>query len=313
MLLDECEVLSLVKNLDRIEEVNIQKNAKAYTLKSRNLALAAGALETPRILFRSSLPNGLANSSGLVGKNLMRHLIDLYVLKASSNKTKGASKQIAFNDFYQIDGGKGGTVQSFGEMPPVKIMMLDLLRDISFHSSIAKWFVQLFSPLIEFFLKRIFKNSVVMASIVEDSPQQTNQVLNTPLQTSFNYQINESDKKRLQTMRNKISTTLNSKIKMKIYSGEKNTLIAHACGTCKMGDDPKKSVINKNCRTHDIKNLYIVDASVFPTSLGVNPALTIAANALRVANELIKNEKVMSEINLNIGEIAIDENNLIHN
>jgi choline dehydrogenase-like flavoprotein len=61
-------------------------------------------------------------------------------------------------------------------------------------------------------------------------------------------------------------------------------IMNHQCGTCRMGNDPKTSVLNQNCRTHDLENLYVVDASFFPSSAAVNPTLTIVANALRVAD-----------------------------
>jgi choline dehydrogenase-like flavoprotein len=62
-----------------------------------------------------------------------------------------------------------------------------------------------------------------------------------------------------------------------------NRRIAHACGTCRFGDDPRASVLDRNCRAHGLDNLFVVDSSFFPTSGGTNPSLTIAANALRVA------------------------------
>jgi choline dehydrogenase-like flavoprotein len=63
--------------------------------------------------------------------------------------------------------------------------------------------------------------------------------------------------------------------------------VAHQCGTCRFGDDPKTSVLDLNCRTHDIDNLYVVDGSFFCSSAAVNPTLTIIANALRVGDVLI--------------------------
>ena len=69
-----------------------------------------------------------------------------------------------------------------------------------------------------------------------------------------------------------------------IKQAEENKRLAHVCGTCRMGNDDNTSVVNADCRSHDIKNLFIVDASVFPTSGGTNPALTIAANSLRVSD-----------------------------
>jgi choline dehydrogenase-like flavoprotein len=62
--------------------------------------------------------------------------------------------------------------------------------------------------------------------------------------------------------------------------------IPHACGTLRFGNDPARSVLNRECRSHDIHNLYVADASFMPTSLGLNPGLTVAANALRVADRL---------------------------
>jgi choline dehydrogenase-like flavoprotein len=61
---------------------------------------------------------------------------------------------------------------------------------------------------------------------------------------------------------------------------------SHQCGTARMGHDPTASVVNADCRSHDLSNLYIVDASVLPTSAAVNPALTIAALALRAADHI---------------------------
>jgi choline dehydrogenase-like flavoprotein len=61
----------------------------------------------------------------------------------------------------------------------------------------------------------------------------------------------------------------------------------HVMGTCRMGDDPKASVLDRWCRTHDVKNLWVVDGSCFPTPGGYDPTLTILANAYRVADHFI--------------------------
>src|SRR6059036_2276222 len=63
--------------------------------------------------------------------------------------------------------------------------------------------------------------------------------------------------------------------------------VAHQNGTIRFGDDPKTSVLDRNCRAHEVDNLYVVDASFFPSSAAVNPALTIMANALRVGDHLL--------------------------
>jgi choline dehydrogenase-like flavoprotein len=64
--------------------------------------------------------------------------------------------------------------------------------------------------------------------------------------------------------------------------------VAHQCGTCRFGEDPQTSVLDINCRTHDVDNLYVVDGSFFRSSASVNPTLTIMANALRVGDHLIE-------------------------
>jgi choline dehydrogenase-like flavoprotein len=65
-------------------------------------------------------------------------------------------------------------------------------------------------------------------------------------------------------------------------------VMANQCGTCCFGDDPQTSVLDPNCRAHDLDNLYVVDGSFFPSNAGVSPALTIIANALRVGDRLIE-------------------------
>jgi choline dehydrogenase-like flavoprotein len=64
--------------------------------------------------------------------------------------------------------------------------------------------------------------------------------------------------------------------------------VAHQCGTVRFGDDPRTSVLDRDCKAHDLDNLYVVDASFFPSSSSVNPSLTIIANALRVGDRLLE-------------------------
>jgi choline dehydrogenase-like flavoprotein len=75
-----------------------------------------------------------------------------------------------------------------------------------------------------------------------------------------------------------------------LFAGQRIPLagVAHQNGTIRFGHDPKTSVLDVNCRTHDVDNLYVVDASFFPSSGAVNPGLTIMANALRVGEHLVQ-------------------------
>jgi choline dehydrogenase-like flavoprotein len=83
-------------------------------------------------------------------------------------------------------------------------------------------------------------------------------------------------------------------IVVKHSHGSKNT--THQCGTLCFGTDPRSSVLNPYCRTHDVENLFVVDASFFPSSAAVNPGLTIAAQALRVADHIKNTELGETEI-----------------
>ena len=75
-----------------------------------------------------------------------------------------------------------------------------------------------------------------------------------------------------------------------LYAGQRIPLagVAHQNGTIRFGDDPKTSVLDRNCRAHEVDNLYVVDGSFFPSSAAVNPALTIMANALRVGDRILE-------------------------
>ena len=68
-----------------------------------------------------------------------------------------------------------------------------------------------------------------------------------------------------------------------LRTGANNSTLGHVCGTCRFGDDPKTSVLDPQNRAHEVANLYVVDTSFFPSSAGLNPSLTVGANALRVA------------------------------
>jgi choline dehydrogenase-like flavoprotein len=101
------------------------------------------------------------------------------------------------------------------------------------------------------------------------------------------YKIREHDAARIRKFRDRMSRLLKSFATISIKQAENNERIAHVCGTCRFGSDPSTSVLNSNNRVYEVNNLYVVDSSFFPSSGGTNPALTIAANALRVADHLI--------------------------
>ncbi len=120
---------------------------------------------------------------------------------------------------------------------------------------------------------------------MEDVSYQDNQVyMNSSGELSICYKIHPFEKKRISKFRELCRHSFRE-LKPELHKqAENNQRLAHASGTCRMGNDRRISVVDKSNRVHDIENLYIIDASFFPSSAGINPALTIAANALRVAD-----------------------------
>jgi choline dehydrogenase-like flavoprotein len=103
----------------------------------------------------------------------------------------------------------------------------------------------------------------------------------------FRYRIAREERWRITRFRDTLTKALHPVPFLLIRQAESNARLAHACGTCRFGDDPAKAVLDRWNRAHDLENVYVVDSSFFPSSGGTNPSLTIAANALRVADHLL--------------------------
>ena len=298
-LLDECEVLKLESMRNKVTGVICYYQERQMTLRATVVVLAAGALETPKLLLNSSSatwPNGLANDSGLVGKNLMRHFVDLYAIKPKTRQRISInSKEIAFNDFYLFNGQKFGTIQSFGSLPPALVLVENIEQELTLGQfSFLGLPFKLVKPFVKFFLTQFFSCRIILATIMEDLPYKDNFVTLSDRtdelgrkQIILKYKISEYDRRRIEVFRKKISNLLKPYSFTLLKQAENNERIAHACGTCRFGLDPKESVLDANNRVHGMSNLYVVDSSFFPSSGGTNPALTIAANALRVAEYII--------------------------
>lgn len=256
--------------------------------KTRHLILAAGALQSPLILQNS----GIGKQEDVVGRNLMRHYVDLYALKIDSDPANPRAKELGFNDFYTMEGQTMGTVQSFGRLPPTEVLLQQMSRSLLDKDLFGLGYLfKIVRPLIKLFLEKLFSKRLVMASIVEDTPQPNNRVWSEKGKICLSYEISQEDLKKIKQMRNRLTALFKPLGLIAIHSAEKNEMLAHVCGTCRMGTDPSTSVVDTNNKVHGIDNLYVVDSSFFPTSGGTNPALTIAANSLRVAEILISKEK----------------------
>lgn len=301
-LLAECEVVRLQANARRVTLLHCRRRGVAMTLRARVVVLAAGAYMSPVILLNSrceNWPDGLANESGLVGRNLMFHVSDFVAVTPRERlSAEGPAKSLALNDFYFHDGRKYGTFQTAGAtIVPGQIMqyMRDIAQtDRTWWKKLASphpvWWRKLTSPAVRLvswllFHAVNFKSAAIWASIVEDLPYHDNRVIADPSAEAgmrFEYRYTDELRSRVLAFRTLLANAL-SPHRTIVLSGENNINFGHACGTCRFGDDPSKSVLNKDNRAHGLSNLYVVDASFFPSSGGTNPSLTIAANALRVA------------------------------
>jgi choline dehydrogenase-like flavoprotein len=228
-------------------------------------------------------PRGLANGSDWVGRNLMRHLPDpIEIWTQPGGKITAENKEIGLNDFYFWEGQKYGTVQSFGAIPPMEM--------VTNRPSWRGKTLRLMSPAVRRVYERFFTGGLVLASIMEDLPYLDNRVL-PPDRPSVDgrqrlrlqYRLHPGELERHAAFLSQLKELLKPFRRISLGSGQDNVNLGHVCGTCRFGTDPKTSVLDPHNRAHEVDNLYVVDTSFFPSSAGLNPSLTVAANALRVA------------------------------
>lgn len=294
-LLDGCEVLRVEASRHTVSGVMCRWRGQERRLHARRVVLAAGALETPRILLASASPewpDGLANDSLQVGRNLMRHHIDLYLVKPGVKNFDNRHKEFAFNDFYNAGGGNFGSVQSFGRLPPVPVLAASMVDDL--RQGPLPWTAPLFKlaqPALRPVLKALVHDRMILATTLEDLPYADNRVglpaAGSDARLELSYRVRPQDERRIDGFRQRMREVLKPYSFSIVKQADNNQRIAHVCGTCRFGNDPATSVLDADNRAHGLDNLYVVDASFFPSSGGTNPSLTIAANALRVADHLI--------------------------
>ncbi|MEX2209241.1 MAG: GMC family oxidoreductase [Myxococcota bacterium] len=292
-LLTECEVTRLEADRARVTRVHARWRGRELALEARMVIAAAGALMTPVLLLNSTAehwPNGLANGSGLVGRNLMVHTGDMIAVRSGVGRTgTGFNKSLSINDLYVARGRKLGNFQSVG----VQVDTGSVLAHVQ--TTLAKgprWLRRLAHPLLLRVIARIgawyFRNSVIFGSIVEDLPYLENRVLPDPRSPNgmrFEYRYPPELAERNALFRSELARRL-GRTRVVTLTRPMNLNFGHLCGTARFGDDPGASVLDRNNRAHEVENLYVVDGSFFPSSGGTNPSLTIAANALRVAEAI---------------------------
>jgi choline dehydrogenase-like flavoprotein len=289
-LLTHAKVLRLLTSASgrEITGVETEVQGKLHIFEADIVVVACGAINSAVLLLKSANdrhPYGLANSSDLVGRNLMKHLATALVAVHAEVNNANFQKTIAFNDFYWGDADfpyPMGMVQNTGNV------LADMLPAES---------PPLIAPLVKlmphFGLHEIAKRTTGWWLQTEDLPDHHNRVRVLSGDVHLDYTPNNTEAgdrlvHRWTEVLKAISRKATHVMPFSIYPRNQVPVqaVAHQCGTCRFGSDPKMSVLDLDCRTHDVDNLYVVDGSFFPSNSGVNPTLTIIANALRVADRL---------------------------
>ncbi len=259
---------------DKVVAVEVERGGRTARIEASLVVVSCGAVNSAALLLRSATdkhPNGLANSSGLVGRRYMAHLATM--MQGFHPFRKNATvfqKTVAINDFY-FSGPRTkfplGQIQSQGRTHGVMAQTVVPQVPLSWY----EWWVA---------------RGVDWLAMSEDLPSVDNRVtLAGDGRIRLNYRPNNLKAHRmLVSEARRILRRLGFWLVMTHSHGSRNT--THQCGTVVFGRDPRHSVLDPYCRTHDVENLFVVDASFFPSSAAVNPALTIAAQALRVADHI---------------------------
>jgi choline dehydrogenase-like flavoprotein len=302
-IIEHCDVQSLQADANEVRSVRAICAGREVNLTAKIIILAAGAMHSPQILLRSSnefWPNGLANSSDQVGRNLMFHTSDVFAIWAPRRLDRRGrqKKAISVRDFYVHEGRRLGYVQSMGldaGRGVIATFLKDQLRRRGLRNELL---LSLLVTVPSHIGAALFGQAGIFAAMTEDDPNPENRIIlapNEPDGAGFTYTITDDLRRRAERLHMEFARRVRP-WKLVRLSPTLDMNYGHPCGTCRFGIDPKISVLDRNCRTHDIENLYVVDASFMPRSGAVNPSLTIAANALRVAASILERSRNLPNV-----------------
>ncbi|MBX3404130.1 MAG: GMC family oxidoreductase [Phycisphaeraceae bacterium] len=270
---------------DSIERVIVERDGERHEFRARAFVLACGAINSAALLLRSACaghPRGLANSSGMVGRCYMSHQNGCFIAVYDRPNPSRFQKHFGLTDFYSGDPDDGhgalplGTIQLMGRSDRGTLEWIkgDALPDQSVDS--------IKSRTVDFFLTA--EDLPDPANRVELMPDGAVRLSYTPNNTEAYDRLVHRFTRALQEAARRAGHQPPACLTARLgISG-----VSHQSGTLRFGRDPRDSVLDVNCKAHDLDNLYAVDASFFPSSAAVNPSLTIMANALRVGDHLIE-------------------------
>jgi choline dehydrogenase-like flavoprotein len=269
----------------RVDRVELERHGELLTVRTRLVIVSCGAVNSAALLLRSASdrhPRGLANSSDQVGRNYMAHLATMLQGVSWRWNADEFQKTLAINDFYLRGPDTTyplGQIQSQGR---TDARMAKGVGDTWRYKALEMRHIPLWA--YEMWVGRAND----WLAMTEDLPQPDNRVTLTPdggIRLAYRPTNVKAHAKLVDQLRHLLSRLGYWSPRVFAHSaGVRNT--THQCGTLVFGTDPRTSVLDPYCRTHDVENLFVVDASFFPSSGAVNPGLTIVAQALRVADHI---------------------------
>ena len=278
LLITGADVLRLeTDDQNRIATIVYRHEGEEKRLSPKLTVLSAGAIRSATLLLSSANsknPNGLANSSDQVGRNFMNH--NATFMLAIDPRTINDSvyqKTLHFNDFYFGDGAGSG--------PLGQVQLLGRVTAPVMKSRV---------PIVpEFALAPFSRRAVDWYLVSEDLPRPESRMHIKDDEVTLEWRPSNMEAHHL----------LNAKVRERMRAAGYPLILSqavdgrlpsHQCGTTRIGNDASKFVSDPWCRSYDHQNLFIVDAGFLPTSAAVNPSLTVAAQALRVADYIRKTE-----------------------
>jgi len=269
----------------KAKSVTVAFEGQEETYHADTIVVSCGAVNSAALLLRSANekhPDGLANSSGQVGRNLMVHNNGIVLAYSAKPNPSVFQKAIIIADFYHNAPDSQyplGSIQNMGKADP--LLLQDAVGDdLGKDGKDAEHYA---GHIIDYFIT------------AEDLPLAENRVsVNEQGEIKVHYTQNNVEAyrrlhKKLIEIMDQVAENEGVGGTTKYYGFKLGSGgVSHQNGTCRFGTDPADSVLDLNCKAHDLDNLYVVDTSFFPSSGAVNPSLTAMANALRVGDYLSK-------------------------
>ncbi len=266
-----------------VTEVVVDRNGASETYRGNMVVVSAGAANSARLLLMSTNdqhPRGLANGSDQVGRNYMFHNSTAVVAISRRENPTMFQKTLSLNDFYF---GASDCAYPLGNL-----QMIGKSQGVMFRGDAPRLIPGMT-------LDQMAKHAVDFWLTTEDLPDPNNRItVNAAGEIQLHYTFNNQEPtRRLEAKLHAMLEHLGCHrhlIPNNLYLGKHIPIagVGHQAGTCRFGTDPATSVLDVNCKAHELDNLYVVDTSFFPSIGAVNPSLTAMANALRVGDHLLE-------------------------